>query len=209
MTAVQDDISYIYQEVGTWDLLLEIPGSIFGVPPGATGISVIMGFVANTAVGSQSSGDFRVKTGGVSTGFTAWVSVKVNPYAGVTGQVVSQSRTIDGNSVALTYATFISSFWGLRATIPAASELNISQFGMTVTYTEPPSGTGLISTQIIGTTARLGVARLGASRLGAIPDVDALKAGGKYRWTRNTSNSPKAVPPLATSAAWTKTRPPA
>ena len=205
--AVQDDVQSVYQDEGTWDLLLEIPGGALGVPIGATGITVTFGFAAGTALGSASSGDFRVKTGGVSRGFGAWASVKLYPYLGIDG-LVSDATTRDGNNVAFTGSTFLTSLFGFRAIVPASSEVSINKFGMSVVYTDPSAGLGLSSTQIIGTTARLGVARLGASRLGAAPDRDALRAGGIYRWSRNTSNSPKAVPPNATSAAWTKTRPP-
>ena len=200
--SVQSDIYLItVTGIGTYYLLLEIPDTI--VPSSATSITVTMG-LASEEIGGIVSGTFAVKTGGTIADFGSWGGL------GGVGLVESTSsaRTTDANAATLTGLTFRNSLWGFKAVIPSGIEtVDVNKFALKVVYTDP-TVTGLTSTQIIGTTARLGVARLGCTRLGAIPDVDALGTGGIYRWKRNTSNSAKAVPPSASSGTWTKTRPP-
>lgn len=68
----------------------------------------------------------------------------------------------------------------------------------------------LLSTEPIGTTARLGVMRLGAFRLGAVPRASQLKPGtGIYAWVRSDGIGPQVnhgQPPGAEQGGWTTVR---
>ena len=68
----------------------------------------------------------------------------------------------------------------------------------------------LVSTEPIGTTARLGVARLGATRLGAVPRASQLKPGtGIYAWVRSDGEGGlvnRGQPPGAAQDSWTTGR---
>lgn len=69
----------------------------------------------------------------------------------------------------------------------------------------PPIGPPrLTSSEIIGTSARLGIARLGATRLGATPPTELLRPGtGLYAYQWVDTRVWDGDPPGSVEAGWT------
>ena len=208
IACVQDDIQCIVDATPVSNtFLLEIPDD--QIPINATGITVTMAMALRMDGPEGFTAGVRcvAKTGsGINNLFLPPSTLDpVGPFV----IYISDPTTLDGNFVTLTRGTFLNTAWGFSASILSGVRIFLNKFALLVEWAESPtSDTAIDSTQVIGTTSRVGVSRVGCTRVAAVPDVNNLDNHGVYRWKRS-GNSPLAVPPSSVINSWNYDGPPA